>query len=118
MAKKYKRPNTLQEAALRVVEQQALRRERLERALLEILTDDTSGEQEEGSTKSASSARNKRGSPKAGNTTYPMKPETLTIPSEKEKMVSGTYSPPQEYRVKKHKPGPQTPSRSTTKPPK
>jgi hypothetical protein len=40
----------------------------------------------------------------AQNTKYPKKPCGLKIPSEKEKMEGGTYSPPQEYRVKKRAP--------------
>ena len=121
MPSKSKASKGLRQAAQLVadgMQKQGLQRARKDQALLEMLLDDTSGEQEEGSTKAASSERNMRGSPKAGDTTYPTKPETLKIPSEKEKMEGGTYSPPQEYRVKKRVPSPQTSSRSTTKPPK
>jgi hypothetical protein len=113
MAKKLKASKGLRKAAQELVDgmqKQGLQRAPKDRALLEMLLADTYDEQEEDSTKSASSARNKRGSPKAGDTTYPMKPETLTIPSEKEMMEGGTYSPPPEYRVKKRVP--------TRKPPK
>ena len=104
MANKSKASKGLREAAQQLVdsmEKQGMQRAPKDRALLEMLLDDTSSEREEDPTKSATSVRNKRGSVKAGNTTYTTKPETLKIPSEKEKMEGGTYSPPPKYRVKK-----------------